>query len=35
MICQGYKAPDVIDPRLLDPKFALAEVDEDDNDTSG
>ena len=35
MICQGYKAPDVIDPRLLDPKFALEEVDEDDNNTSG
>lgn len=29
MVCQGYKAPDVIDPRLLDPKFALEEVDED------
>ena len=28
MICQGYKAPDVIDPRLLDPKFALEQVDE-------
>jgi AdoMet-dependent rRNA methyltransferase SPB1 len=30
MVCQGYKAPDIIDPRLLDPKFALEDV-EDDN----
>lgn len=29
MVCQGYKAPDSIDPRLLDPKFALEEVDAD------
>lgn len=33
MICQGYKDPDQIDPRLLDPKFALEQVD-DDNGTS-
>jgi AdoMet-dependent rRNA methyltransferase SPB1 len=31
MVCQGYKAPDVIDPRLLDPKYALEEVDLNDN----
>lgn len=30
MVCQGFKAPDNIDPRLLDPKFALEEV-EDNN----
>lgn len=29
MVCQGYKAPDSIDPRLLDPKYALEEVDAD------
>lgn len=23
VVCQGYKAPDSIDPKLLDPKFAL------------
>jgi len=34
MVCQGYKAPDSIDPRLLDPKYALEEV-EDDKDTTG
>jgi len=28
MICQGFKAPDVIDPRLLDPKYALEQVDD-------
>jgi len=29
MVCQGYKAPDSIDPKLLDPKFALEDVEED------
>jgi len=29
MVCTGYKAPDSIDPKLLDPKYALEEVDED------
>lgn len=33
MVCQGFKAPDFIDPKLLDPKFALEQV-EDDNGTS-
>lgn len=33
MVCQGFKAPDQIDPRLLDPKYALAEV-EEEKDTS-
>lgn len=31
MVCQGYKAPDSIDPRLLDPKYALEEVADDPN----
>jgi len=30
MVCQGYKAPDVIDPKFLDPKFALAEFENQD-----
>lgn len=34
MVCQGYKAPDFIDPRLLDPKFALEEVQDDAHGTS-
>jgi AdoMet-dependent rRNA methyltransferase SPB1 len=29
MICQGYKAPDIIDPKLLDPKYALEGVEEE------
>lgn len=29
MVCQGYKAPDSIDPKLLDPKYALEEVEQD------
>jgi AdoMet-dependent rRNA methyltransferase SPB1 len=34
MVCQGFKAPDVIDPKLLDPKFALEEVEaQDDGNT--
>ncbi len=33
VVCQGYKDPDTIDPKLLDPKFALEEV-EDDEDTN-
>lgn len=28
MVCQGYKAPDFIDPKFLDPKYALADVDD-------
>jgi AdoMet-dependent rRNA methyltransferase SPB1 len=31
MVCQGYKAPDFIDPKLLDPKFALEDVNIDQN----
>lgn len=31
LVCQGYKAPDSIDPKLLDPKFALEEVEDDPN----
>lgn len=33
MVCQGFKAPDFIDPKLLDPKFALEQV-EEENATS-
>lgn len=29
MVCSGFKAPDIIDPRLLDPKYALESVEED------
>lgn len=28
VVCLGYKAPDTIDPKLLDPKFAFEEVEE-------
>lgn len=34
MVCQGFKAPDIIDPKLLDPKYALEQV-EDENDQGG
>ena len=34
MVCTGYKAPDYIDPKLLDPRFALEEVEEDKGATS-
>ena len=34
MVCQGYKAPDIIDPKLLDPKFALEEVEDDNTGTA-
>lgn len=27
MVCQGYKAPDYIDPKLLDPKYAFEDID--------
>ena len=33
MVCQGFKAPDIIDPKLLDPKYALEQV-EDENPES-
>ena len=32
MVCTGYKAPDVIDPKLLDPKYALEQVEDDPTD---
>lgn len=28
-MCQGFKAPDTIDPKFLDPKFAFEEVEEE------
>lgn len=28
-MCQGYKQPDHIDPKFLDPKFALEEVEDE------
>ena len=28
MVCQGFKAPDFIDPKFLDPKYALADAEE-------
>ncbi len=34
MVCQGFKAPEIIDPRLLDPKFALEQVEDDNQGTS-
>ena len=34
MVCQGFKAPDVIDPRLLDPAFALDQVEDEDEGTN-
>ena len=33
IVCQGFKAPDTIDPKFLDPKFAFEEI-EDENDTA-
>ena len=30
VVCQGFKAPDYIDPKFLDPKYAFAEVDEEE-----
>ena len=29
IVCQGFKAPDTIDPKFLDPKFAFEEVEEE------
>ena len=29
VVCQGYKAPDDIDPKFLDPKFAFEEVEDE------
>ena len=33
VVCQGFKAPDVIDPKFLDPKYALEEVEEQEDST--
>jgi len=30
VICQGYKNPAYIDPKLLDPKYALKQIDDED-----
>ena len=30
VICQGYKNPSYIDPKLLDPKYALKQLDDED-----
>ena len=30
VICQGYKNPSFIDPKLLDPKYALKQIDDED-----
>ena len=30
VICQGYKNPSYIDPKLLDPKYALKQIDDED-----
>ncbi len=27
MVCLGYKAPDYIDPKFLDPKYAFEDID--------
>lgn len=27
MVCLGYKAPDTLDPKLLDPKYVFEDVD--------
>jgi hypothetical protein len=27
MVCLGYKAPEFIDPKLLDPKYAFEDID--------
>jgi AdoMet-dependent rRNA methyltransferase SPB1 len=29
VVCQGFKAPDTIDPKFLDPKYAFEEVEEE------
>ena len=31
VICQGYKNPSYIDPKLLDPKYALKQIDDEDD----
>ena len=34
VVCLGYKAPDHIDPKLLDPKYAFEEVEEVEEDNN-
>lgn len=34
MVCTGYKCPDKIDPRLLDPKYALEECEPEDDENT-
>lgn len=29
VVCQGFKSPDSIDPKFLDPKFAFEEIEEE------
>jgi len=31
VVCIGYKAPDVIDPKFLDPKFVFEEIQEEED----
>lgn len=30
MVCLGYKAPDYIDPKMLDPKSVFEEIEEEE-----
>jgi len=32
VVCQGYKAPDHIDPKFLDPKFAFEDIEGEDEE---
>ena len=35
VVCQGYKNPSSLDPKLLDPKFALQQLEDEDDIKSG
>ena len=35
MVCLGYKAPDYIDPKFLDPKYAFEDIDKAKGDLQG